>query len=102
MSTQPTRRLSFGFLLTVVGAAAIGCGESGGGTTTVTVTISAPGIVSPNSTTPIEANPPTLTVTNATASDGSTITYTFQVSTDQAFASILRQADGIAEGSCMR
>ena len=101
MSTHPLRRFTFGFLLTLTVTVAIGCGDSGGGgtTTTVTVTISAPGIVSPNSSSPIGDNPPTLTVTNATASDGSTITYTFQVSNDQAFASILRQADGIVQGS---
>ena len=96
MSTQPLRRFSFGFLLTLIAAAAIGCGDSGsGGSTTVTVTITAPGIVSPNAPSPIGDNPPTLTVSNATASDGS-LTYTFQVATDQLFASVLRQADGIA------
>lgn len=100
MSTQPLRRFNFGFLLTLIAAAAIGCGDSGsGGTTTVTVTITAPGIVSPNTSSPIGDNPPTLTVNNATASDGSTLTYTFQVATDQLFASVLRQADGIAQGS---
>ena len=100
MSTQPLRRFNFGFLLTLIAAAAIGCGDSGsGGTMTVTVTITAPGIVSPNTSSPIGDNPPTLTVNNATASDGSTLTYTFQVATDQLFAGVLRQADGIAQGS---
>ncbi len=100
MSTQPLRRFSFGFLLTLIAAAAIGCGDSGsGGSTTVTVTITAPGIVSPNTTSPIGDNPPTLTVNNATASDGSALTYTFQVATYQLFDSVLRQADGIAQGS---
>ncbi len=76
MSTQPLRRFNFGFLLTLIAAAAIGCGDSGsGGSTTVTVTITAPGIVSPNAPSPIEDNPPTLTVNNATASDGSALTY---------------------------
>ena len=31
MSTQPLRRFSFGFLLTLIAAAAIGCGDSGSG-----------------------------------------------------------------------
>ena len=101
MSTQRLRRFSFGFLLALV-ATAIGCGSgnsNSGGGTSATVTISAPGIVSPNTTFPIGDNPPTLTVSNATASNGSAVNYTFQVATDQAFTSVLRQTDGIAQGS---
>ena len=103
MSTQLLRRFNFGFLLTSIVATAIGCGDSNsgnsGGGTMATVTISAPGIVSPNTPSPIGDNPPTLTVTNATASDGSGLSYTFQVATDQAFASVLRQSPAVAQGS---
>ncbi|MFQ5791588.1 MAG: hypothetical protein ACE5JI_14040, partial [Acidobacteriota bacterium] len=64
----------------------------------ITITISAPGIVSPTSGEQVGSTP-TLTVANVTVSDGSTPTYTFQVATDSAFANIVAQASGIAQGS---
>lgn len=77
-----------------------GCGEEGGGPGTgSTVTLTAPGIVSPNSSASIPDSQPTLTVTNAAASNGATPTYTFQVARDQAFGNITAQASGVAQGS---
>lgn len=104
MSTQPLRYLTFGTMLALGATGFIACGDSdgndgGGGGTGASVTISAPGIVSPNADSPVANNPPTLTVTNATVSNGNTPTYTFQVATDNAFASILRQTTGVAQGS---
>ncbi len=87
--------------LTIAALALGGCGEeSGGGPGTgSSVTLTAPGIVSPNSSSPVADTQPTLTVTNATASNGATPTYTFQVASDQAFGSMVAQASGIAQGS---
>ena len=101
MSTQPLRYVIFGTMLAIAVTGFIACSDSGdsGGGTSPTTTISAPGIVGPNAQSPVANNPPTLTVTNVTVSDGSTATYTFQVATDQVFANILRQVTGIAQGS---
>ena len=99
MSTQPRRHFILVAMLALAVAGITACGDSGngGGTTTATVTISAPSIVGPEGN--IDTNPPTLTVANVTVSDGSTATYTFQVSTTEAFADIFRQAAGVAQGS---
>ena len=78
------------------------CGDdnnSGGGNTGQSVTITAPGIVGPNDASPIADTQPTLTVTNASVSNGSGATYTFQVATDQGFDSIVVQVSGIGQGS---
>jgi len=85
--------------MTFAAAAFIGCSDSSSGTTSATITISAPGIVSHNAASPVDDNPPTLTVTNVTVSDGGVPVYSFQVATDQTFASILRQVDNLAQGS---
>lgn len=98
MSTRPLRTFTLGAMLALTALAVANCG-SDDSPTTPAVTISAPGIVGPNSTAALAENPPTLTVTNATASDGSTPTYTFQVASDQAFADIVRQASGIPQGA---
>lgn len=90
-------------MLALAAAAFIACSDSGnsggggGGGTGATITMTAPGIVGPQGN--LSENPPTLTVLNVTVSDGSTATYTFQVATDQAFATILRQITGVAQGS---
>jgi hypothetical protein len=98
MSTQPLR---FIFLGTLAFAAAglVSCASDNSGTVSPTTTITAPGIVEPNAASPVADNPPTLTVTNASVSDGSAPTYIFQVATDQAFASIVRQIADVAQGS---
>lgn len=82
-----------------VAAFVASCGDSGGTTTGGTITISAPTIVGPNSASPVSSNQPTLTVSNVTVSDGSGANYTFQIATDEAFQSLLRQATGVGQGS---
>jgi len=98
LNTQPFRYIILG-MFAFTAAVCASCGSENSGNTTPTVTITAPGIVGPNAASPVTNNPPTLTVTNATVSDGSAPTYTFQVATDQAFASIVRQIAGVAQGS---
>ena len=103
MSTQLLRYFIFGTMLALAATGFIACSDSsnggggGSGGTGATITITAPGIVGPQGN--LSENPPTLTVINVTVSDGSTATYTFQVATEQAFASILRQITGVAQGS---
>lgn len=108
MYTQPRlgkAAFSISMLAAIAFAAAVaGCGDSGGsgGTDNPTggsVTISAPSIVTPNSTDPITDEKPTLTVTNVTVTGGGTATYTFQVASDQSFANIVAQQSGIGQGS---
>jgi hypothetical protein len=89
---------------TAFGLALIGaCGDSGssggGGGSGPSVTVTAPGIVGPSGGTNIAESQPTLRVTNATASDGSSPTYTFQVATDSGFSSIVAQQSGVGQGS---
>jgi len=64
----------------------------------LSLTLTAPTAVSPQSGA-IVGGQPTLTVTNATVSDGSSPTYTFQVATDSGFTNIAAQASGIAQGA---
>jgi hypothetical protein len=47
----------------------------------------------------VDTGQPTLTVSNATASDGSTPTYAFQVATDSGFSSIVAQNPSVSQGS---
>jgi hypothetical protein len=99
--TRKSRQLVFilfGNTLLALGLARCGdSGDTGGDGTAASVTITAPTAVSPNST--ISDSQPTLTVTNATVSNGATPTYSFQVASDQGFTSIIAQATGIAQGS---
>ncbi len=79
-----------------------GCSDEGGGgsggSTGGSVTITAPGIVSPANGSQVTGQA-TLTVSNVTVSGGSgTPTYTFQVAGDSGFANIIAQAAGIAQG----
>jgi hypothetical protein len=78
-----------------------GCGDSdeGNGGAGSSPTITAPGIVAPNSPSPIGDTQPTLTVTNASVSTGAIPTYSFQVATDQGFTSVVVQTSGVAQGS---
>jgi hypothetical protein len=64
----------------------------------LSVTLTAPTAVSPRSGSNVGAQP-TLTVTNARASDGSSLTYSFQVATDSDFIRIVAQASGIPQGA---
>lgn len=102
MHIQP---LSRSFRLRTLAPAAVAltfaaCGDekNSGGNTGQSVTITAPGIVGPNDTSPIADTQPTLTVTNASVSSG-TGTYTFQVATDEGFATIVVQVTGVGQGS---
>jgi hypothetical protein len=99
MSIRP-RRPVLALGTTTLALALARCEDSGGSNGTgSSTTLTAPGIVGPNSTSPIGDNQPTLTVTNATVSTGAAPTYTFQVATDQGFTSTVAQASGIAQGS---
>ncbi len=67
------------------------------------ITVSAPTVQSPSNGTTLATTQPTLVVGNATASNAAaggstTLTYRFEVARDSAFANILAQADGIAQG----
>jgi len=97
MISLPLRQTILAATVVLSALALIHCGDSGDGGN-VTITITTPGIVGPNGATPTD-NPPTLTVTNVTVSDGSGATYTFQIATDQVFANILRQTSGVGQGS---
>ena len=100
MDTQPRRRPILALGTTTLALALARCEEGGDNNGTgSSATISAPGIVGPNSSSPIGDNQPELTVTNATVSTGAAPTYSFQVATDQGFTSTVAQASGIAQGS---
>lgn len=76
-------------------------GSDGGndGGSSASPTISAPNIVSPASGSQVGDARPTLTVSNVTVSTGATPTYTFQVALDSAFANMVVQQGGVAQGS---
>ena len=92
---------TLGLIPIALAAMLVYCGDDSdsGGSTSSSVTISAPSIVGPNSSTPTGDTQPTLTVNNASASGGSTPTYTFQVATDSGFANIVVQQSGLSQGS---
>jgi hypothetical protein len=83
----------------LVVALALACSGDGDSSSpsTPSVTIGAPGIVSPNGGAQV-AGQATLIVTNATVSSG-TASYTFQISTDSAFGSIVAQTSNIPQGT---
>jgi hypothetical protein len=78
-----------------------GCGDegSGGPGDGASVTLTAPGVAGPNSSTPVFDTQPTLTVTNASVSNGALPTYSFQLTSDPSFGSIVVQTSGVAQGS---
>jgi hypothetical protein len=82
------------FTISVLAAS---CGD-GGSPSTATPITSAPTIVGPASGTTVDTQQPTLTVANVNAS-GATPVYDFQVATDAQFATIVAQADGVAQGA---
>jgi len=87
------------FLLTALALASVlffGCGgnDSPAGPS---VTLSAPGIVSPQGDSAVNDERPTLVVANVTVSDGSTPTYSFQVARDSGFADIAAEVSGVAQ-----
>lgn len=78
-----------------------GCGDDGDDGDTMTggsVTITAPGIVSPANGSQVSGRV-TLTVSNVNVSGGSgSPTYTFQIASDSSFSTIVAQQSGIPEG----
>ncbi len=100
MSIRP-RKWLLDFTITTLAVTIAGCGDTGSnnGGSGSSPTITAPGIVGPNSPSPIGDTSPTLSVTNASVSTGAVPTYTFQVASDQGFSSIVAQTSGVAQGS---
>lgn len=97
---MPIQRSARAASLIVLLAAAYGCGDSNSSTqpSTTTVTISAPIPVTPSTGTTVSADGLTLTVNNSTATSG-TPSYSFQVASDSAFASIVAQTSGVSQGT---
>ena len=86
-------------VVAVFSLAACSDSSSGGGSTGVSVTISAPSQVSPANGAQVSGQV-TLTVSNVQVTAGSGITtYTFQIASDGAFATIVAQASNIPQGS---
>lgn len=86
---------SAGILALLVAA----CGDEGDSPTGGTLTVSAPGIVSPANGDQVQGEA-TFTVTNVVVTGGSgTPTYTFQVATDSGFSDIVAQASGVSQGA---
>lgn len=99
---QQLRLFTFGVISIAVALAFAACsddgGSSGGGSTGGSVTITAPGIVSPSNGSQVSGTA-TLVVSNVTVNGGSgTPTYTFQVASDSGFATIIAQTSGVAQG----
>lgn len=61
------------------------------------VTVTAPTPLSPASGSEVRDDQPTLAVSNATVSDGSVPTYSFQVATDAGFTTLAAQTQGVAQ-----
>ncbi len=86
------------FFLTALTLAAgffYGCGDDS--PSGPSVTISAPGIVTPESGSETSETKPTLTVTNVTVSDGGSASYMFQVAKDSGFTDIVAEIEGVGE-----
>ena len=100
MKLERGRLLNVAALTAALGVL-VDCGSDGNqnGPTTTTVTLTAPGLVEPAPGTAVGTNQPTLIVSNANVSNGSTPTYTFQVATDAGFATIVAQQSGVAQGN---
>ncbi len=96
------RQLSLFAMLVVAVFSLSACSNSdsgGGGSTGVSVTITAPSLVSPANGAEVSGQV-TLTVSNVQVTGGSGVaTYTFQIATDNAFATIVAQASNIPQGS---
>jgi hypothetical protein len=91
--------LRFGLLAFCAGLVAAGCGDEDENTPGPSVTVGAPGLVSPADGATI-AGEVTLTVSNAAVSGGATpARYTFQISGSTAFTDIAAQAADIPEGA---
>jgi hypothetical protein len=93
------KRVSIIFTLTAVSFVyLLGCGGGSDSPTGPSVTVGAPAVISPTGGTAVAEVQPTLTVGNASVSDGGTPTYAFQVATDSTFGNIVAQASGVGQG----
>ena len=100
-ATAPTQSAS-STTSTATSSASSTTQSSGGGTlTTNGITITTPVPVSPADGQKFRyaEQPLTLTVKDAVATGGGTLTYTFQVATDAGFANVVQTKDGVAETS---
>jgi len=94
---QPDKnRLSLLAALAIVMGTVAGCG-SNDSPSGPSVTISAPGIVTPQSGSEVSDARPTLVITNVTVSDGGAPSYTFQVARDPNFNDIAAEVSGVAQ-----
>jgi len=87
------------FLLTALALASAllsGCG-SNDSPAGPSVTLSAPGIVTPQGNSEVNDAHPTLVIANVTVSDGSTPSYSFQVARDSGFTDIAAEVSGVAQ-----
>ncbi len=94
------RQLSIFSMLALAVFSLAACSDnSNGGSSGASVTITAPGLVSPTNGTQVTGQV-TLTVSNVQVSGGSGVpTYTFQIASDNAFTGIVAQASNLPEGS---
>jgi hypothetical protein len=76
---------------------AASCGDKDSPSSATPIT-SAPGIVGPTSGTTVDSGQPTLTVSNVAVTGGTPV-YDFQVASDSAFATVVAQAEGVAQGA---
>ena len=95
MKQLVNNKLFFLTALTVAAGLLNGCGDDS--PSGPSVTISAPGVVTPASGSETSETKPTLTVTNVTVSDGSSASYMFQVASDSGFTDIVAQIEGVGE-----
>jgi hypothetical protein len=94
-----TRRTAIALASVSLALALSSCGDDGDSPAGPTVTVGAPGLVSPQDGAQV-AGAVTLTVSNASVSGGTgPASYTFQVATDSAFTDIAARAENIPEGS---
>lgn len=93
------RRTATASLSTLLALALASCGDQGGSPSSPTVTVGAPGLVSPADGAQVSGDA-TLTVSNAPVSGGTgPATYTFQVATDSGFTNVAAQSAAVPEGS---
>jgi hypothetical protein len=95
MRHQARNKLFLLAALTAATGVLAGCGDDSPSGPSVTIT--APGIVEPESGSQVSDEKPTLVVSNVTVSDGSAASYTFQVARDRGFTDIAAEREGIGE-----
>jgi hypothetical protein len=98
---QQRRNFNLGVVLVSAVLTIAGCSDDGAnnGPSGGSVTITAPGIVSPANGSQVTGQV-TFTVSNVTVSGGGGApTYTFQVASDSGFTTLITQTSGVAEGA---